>query len=198
MNGSRLRLVAGLGNPGENYRHTRHNVGFCVLDRIAASYSIPFTFRERDAVFGRGAIHGIPVVLAKPMAYMNRSGLPLIRLSEKFGISNRDLVVIHDDLDLAFGRLKIKEKGGDGGHRGVRSIIDAFGSGEFTRVRVGIGRSETGMAVVDYVLTEFSPEEAESLDEVISRTRDAVVTILCKGTKDGMNQFNTKRTEIIS
>jgi len=124
---------------------------------------------------------------------MNRSGPPVRSLAEFFQISSRDMVIVHDDIDLAYGRLKIKEKGGHGGHNGVRSLIDAFGGGEFTRLRVGIGRSETaGRPVADYVLDPFTREETAALPGVIERARDAVVTILCKGTKIGMNQFNTK------
>jgi PTH1 family peptidyl-tRNA hydrolase len=189
----RLRLVVGLGNPGAKYAATRHNIGFRVLERLAADFAIELGREKFSAGFGRGRIEGQEVVLAKPMAYMNRSGLPVRSLAEFFRISSRDMVVVHDDIDLAYGRIKIKEKGGHGGHNGVRSLIDAFGGGEFTRLRVGIGRSETvGQAVADYVLDHFTRDETAALPEVIERARDAVVTILCKGTKIGMNQFNTK------
>ncbi len=189
----RLRLVVGLGNPGAKYAVTRHNIGFRVLERLAADFAIELGREKFSAGFGRGRIEGQEVVLAKPMAYMNRSGLPVRSLAEFFRISSRDMVVVHDDIDLAYGRIKIKEKGGHGGHNGVRSLIDAFGGGEFTRLRVGIGRSETaGQAVADYVLDQFTRDETAALAGVIERARDAVVTILCKGTKIGMNQFNTK------
>jgi peptidyl-tRNA hydrolase, PTH1 family len=189
----RLRLVVGLGNPGARYAATRHNIGFRVLDRLAADFAIEVGREKFNAGFGRGRIEGLDVVLAKPMAFMNRSGLPVRSLAEFFRISSRDMVIVHDDIDLAYGRLKIKEKGGHGGHNGVRSLIDAFGGGDFTRLRVGIGRSEAaGQPVADYVLDQFTREEAAALPGVIERARDAVVTILCKGTKIGMNQFNTK------
>ena len=189
----RLRLVVGLGNPGARYAATRHNIGFKVLDRLAADFAIEVGREKFNAGFGRGRIEGLEVMLAKPMAFMNRSGLPVRSLAEFFRISSRDMVIVHDDIDLAYGRLKIKEKGGHGGHNGVRSLIDAFGGGEFTRLRVGIGRSETaGQPVADYVLDQFTREETAALPGVIERARDAVVTILCKGTKIGMNQFNTK------
>jgi peptidyl-tRNA hydrolase, PTH1 family len=119
--------------------------------------------------------------------------LPTRSLADYYKISSQEMVVIHDDIDLAYGRLKIKAKGGHGGHNGVRSLIDAFGGGEFTRLRVGVGRSTTErQAAADFVLDQFSVEEAGALPEIIVRARDAVVTILCKGTKIGMNQFNTK------
>jgi PTH1 family peptidyl-tRNA hydrolase len=106
--------------------------------------------------------------------------------------------VIHDDIDLVFGRLKIKEKGGDGGHRGVRSIIDAFGGGDFTRLRIGVGRPDAERGASDYVLGKFSLEERKVLSQIITTAKDAIVTILCKGTKEGMNRFNDKRIVILS
>ena len=130
--------------------------------------------------------------MAKPMAFMNRSGPPIQKLTHFFRIQCREMVVIHDDIDLVFGRLKIKEKGGHGGHNGIRSLMDAFGGGEFVRLRVGVGRSELGDSVTDHVLGKFSLQNAEFLARIISGARDAVVTILCKGTKTGMNLFNSK------
>jgi PTH1 family peptidyl-tRNA hydrolase len=106
------------------------------------------------------------------------------------------MLVIHDDIDLAFGRLKIKEKGGDGGHRGIRSIIDAFGGGDFMRLRIGVGRPEAGIGASDYVLGKFTLKEKKVLNQIITTARDAVVTILCKGTKEGMNRFNNRRIVI--
>jgi PTH1 family peptidyl-tRNA hydrolase len=188
-----LRLVVGLGNPGPRYAATRHNIGFRVLDRLAAEFAIAVSREKFTAVFGRGRIEDIDVVLAKPLAFMNRSGPPVRSLAEFFRISSQDLLVIHDDIDLDYGRIKIKEKGGHGGHNGVRSLIDAFGGGGFTRLRLGIGRSGTGeQPVADYVLDHFSRSEAAELPRIIERARDAVVTILCMGTRIGMNQFNTK------
>jgi len=189
----RLCLVVGLGNPGARYAATRHNIGFRVVDRLASDFRIDVGREKFSAVFGRGRIEAVDVVLAKPLAFMNRSGFPVRSLAEYFRISSRDVLVVHDDIDLAYGRLKIKEKGGHGGHNGVRSLIDAFGGGDFVRLRVGIGRSETAkQPVADYVLDHFTRDEAFELPAVIGRARDAVVTILCKGTKIGMNHFNTK------
>jgi PTH1 family peptidyl-tRNA hydrolase len=188
-----LRLIVGLGNPGMKYATTRHNIGFRVLDRLASDFAIEINREKFSTAFGRGRIEGFDVVLAKPLAFMNRSGPPTRSLADFFRISSRDMVVVHDDIDLAYGRLKIKEKGGHGGHNGIRSLIDAFGGGDFTRLRVGIGRSETAQQpVADYVLDQFTRDETATLPAIIERARDAVVTILCKGTKIGMNQFNTK------
>jgi PTH1 family peptidyl-tRNA hydrolase len=185
-------LVVGLGNPGKKYENTRHNAGFMVVDKIARDFNITFDKAKFDAVFGRGLIDNVDVILAKPMAFMNRSGPPLHKLAHYFRISGEDMLVIHDDIDLAFGRIKIKEKGGHGGHNGLRSIVDAFGGGEFARLRLGVGRSAAGESVTDHVLGKFSPEKAETLSRIISGARDAVVEILCSGTKAGMNLFNGK------
>lgn len=191
------KLVVGLGNPGEEYSGTRHNVGFRVLDRLAETYSIALVESRFEVVFGTGSIRGIPVVLAKPMAFMNLSGPPTKRLADHLGISSEQTVVIHDDLDLALGRLKIKEKGGHGGHKGVKSLMDAFGGGSFTRVRIGIGRSSLTAGaktdVVEHVLGRFSDEEEAILAPILARACEAVVTLLCLGTKEGMNRFNGKR-----
>jgi peptidyl-tRNA hydrolase, PTH1 family len=194
----RLRLVVGLGNPGRTYIGTRHNAGFIVIDEVAQVFSIEFLKRKFNAMFGTGYIDGAKVVLAKPMDFMNRSGPPVQQIAGYFRILYEDILVVHDDIDLEFGRLKIKEKGGDGGHKGVRSIIDAFGGGDFTRLRIGVGRPDAGNGAADYVLDNFAFEEKKVLSQIIASAKDAVVTILCKGAKEGMNRFNNKKISISS
>ena len=194
----RLRLVVGLGNPGDAYLKTRHNAGFMAVDEVAEAFSIPLVKRKFDTIFGRGSIDGVEVILIKPMAFMNLSGPPVLKIANYFKILCEDMLAIHDDIDLAFGRLKINEKGGDGGHKGVRSLMDAFGGGDFVRLRVGVGRPEARISAADYVLNGFSAKEIEVLDQITTKARDAVVTILCKGTKEGMNRFNNKRILISS
>ena len=185
-----LKLVVGLGNPGKNYQDTRHNAGFMVVDKIAQDFNIAFNSRKFDSAFGRGRVEDREVLLAKPMAFMNRSGPPVQKLAHYFRIQCEDMLVIHDDIDLAYGRLKIKEKGGHGGHNGIRSLMDAFGGGDFVRLRIGVGRSETGEGVTGHVLGRFSAEQSQLLARIISNARDAVVTVLSQGTKVGMNLFN--------
>ena len=148
----RVYLVAGLGNPGPSYAHTRHNAGFMVIDALGARFQIPVQRSKFNVIYGRGTIKGVDVLLAKPQAFMNRSGPPLRQLADYFRIQREAMIIVHDDIDLAFERLKIKEKGGDGGHKGIRSLIQAFGSGEFARLRVGVGRSQATADVVDHVL----------------------------------------------
>jgi len=198
MVGKRVHLVAGLGNPGTEYAKTRHNAGFLVIDDIAESYSIPLNREKFNVVFGRGVIDGVNTILAKPLSFMNRSGPPVRQLTDYFRISYRDILVIHDDIDLDFGRLKIKEKGGHGGHKGISSLIDALGKDGFIRLRIGIGRSEKGLDVSDHVLGRFGPGEKQMVRQIVERARDAAVTILCDGAKEGMNRFNDRRIQISS
>jgi PTH1 family peptidyl-tRNA hydrolase len=187
-----MRLIVGLGNPGSQYENTRHNAGFMVVDKLAGEFGISVNKNKFDVRYGRGAIEGHEVMLAKPMAFMNRSGWPVQKLAAYFKINSKDLMVVHDDIDLAFGRLKIIEKGGHGGHKGLQSIINAVGADEFVRLRIGIGRSEAGGSVSDHVLGPFFGDESKQLGSVLIRARDAVVTILTEGSKVGMNRFNKK------
>ncbi|MDO9566480.1 MAG: aminoacyl-tRNA hydrolase [Candidatus Desulfaltia sp.] len=186
-------LVVGLGNPGKTYAATRHNFGFMVLDKLADSFSIPVGKRKFNALLGRGLIEGVDVILTKPIGFMNRSGQPVHKIKEYFNISCKDILVIHDDIDLAFGTLRIKQKGGSGGHNGVESLIEFLGSNDFSRIRIGIGSSIKDIDVTDYVLSEFSYNEKKNLDEVITKAQDATITILCKGIKYAMNCFNNKK-----
>ena len=189
-----LKLVVGLGNPGKNYAGTRHNAGFMVVDKLADTFRIAMNNKKFDTIFGKGKIKDQDVVIAKPQAFMNRSGSPVRHLAGFYRISCEDMLIIHDDIDLAYGRIKIKEKGGDGGHKGIRSIKDAFGEGNFIRLRIGIGRSGAGADVVDHVLGRFGSEETGLLDKILATAMDAAVTILCEGAKEGMNRFNCMKT----
>ncbi len=193
MSSNEITLIVGLGNPGEKYARTRHNAGFIVADEIADSCSISLSKSKFDVVFGRGRINGNDVIIAKPMAFMNRSGLPIRKLSDYFGIKCEDLIIIYDDIDLPFGRIKIKEKGGHGGHNGIRSLVDTFGSRDFPRLRVGVGRSGNGADVTGHVLGRFSVEEAEILTRMVSESGKAVVSIVCDGLTVAMNNFNCLR-----
>ena len=193
-----VRLVVGLGNPGTDYASTRHNAGFLVVDQVAAAWDISLHQRKFSVALGRGRVNGVETILVKPQAYMNNSGPPVRQVGDYFKISYRDMLVIHDDIDLEFGRLKIKVKGGHGGHNGVRSLIGALGEDAFVRLRVGIGRSGDDGSVVKHVLGTFDQHERASLPKVIQRAREAVETILCEGAKEGMNRFNDKRIHISS
>ncbi len=186
-----VALVVGLGNPGEIYAQTRHNVGFMVIERLVQRFGCRAPICDGRLWKGFSEIEGKGVWLAKPLCYMNLSGGPVRELADTLGLPSQQILVVHDDLDLILGRLKIKEKGGDGGHRGIRSISEALESQYFPRLRIGIGHCETD-SVVDYVLGRFAVEEAPILDATLRQAADAVVTVLCRGTKAGMNAFNRK------
>jgi len=197
MQQEKVHLVVGLGNPDDKYKKTRHNVGFMVIDEIAKFYSISVDKKKFDTQFGRGFVEDQEVILAKPLNYMNLSGLPVRKLADYFRLSNENLLVIHDDIDLVFGGLKIKEKGGDGGHKGVKSLIHAFSGGDFKRLRVGIGRGygsrEVNENVTEHVLGRFSHDEETVIGEILVWARDGVAAILSKGTRNAMNIFNNKK-----
>lgn len=182
----------GLGNPGPDYRDTRHNIGFRVMDTLARRFQIGWEFSEPGLECGWGNIKGHAVQLLKPQRYMNCSGPPVDAFLRKFCISHREILVIHDDIDLEFGRLKIKKKGGDGGHKGIRSMMDALETGDFARLRLGIGRSEADEDVVDHVLGQFKNREQASLTDFIDHASKAAVTVLKHGVNTAMNRFNRK------
>jgi PTH1 family peptidyl-tRNA hydrolase len=161
-----------------------------VVERLAIAHGISINENRDNVVFGRGTLQGLPVVLAKPMTFMNRVGPAVKDLAHSLTLDTRDILVIHDDIDIVFGKLKIKRKGGDGGHNGVKSLIAAWESDLFTRIRVGIGRPETGQDVSAYVLGGFDREQEKLLDKVISTAQKATESVLLKGPSEAMNQFH--------
>src|SRR5512137_1292987 len=165
-------LVAGLGNPGADYSGTRHNVGFAAVERLAADGSARFSDGGGDAHAALIRVAGTPVVLLKPQTFMNRSGAAVAAWLARLALPAARLVVVHDDLDLPLGRLRVVAAGGAGGHRGVRSIQETLGTTEFPRVRVGIGRPEAGQAAADRVLTDFTPEERPVATAAVARAAE--------------------------
>ena len=182
----------GLGNPGAAYRLTRHNVGYMVVDRLALRHGISLDKQRFKSVFGSGKVDGRHVILAKPMTFMNLSGPSVRDLATFFDLDTENVLVIHDDIDVVFGKLKIKEKGGDGGHNGVRSLIVAWGSDEFVRIRIGIGRPQMDNDVSAYVLGRFDAEQEKQLSGIISTAEHAVKTVLFEGVSEAMNRFHGK------
>ena len=185
-------LIVGLGNPGLQYRNTRHNVGFRVIDRLAFARAAPLSHRSKKATWASGAWKQETVVLAKPQTFMNLSGEAVGLLTESFSVDRQRIIVIHDDLDLELGRIKIREKGGDGGHRGVRSIITHLESKDFVRIRMGIGRGGSSGEERDYVLGVFDDEQRQVVTEQIEAACEAVRTIIFEGSIVAMNRFNQK------
>jgi PTH1 family peptidyl-tRNA hydrolase len=173
-----VKLIVGLGNPGARYDATRHNVGFLVVDALGTTYHIPLREQHPLAQYGEGTIGAHQVVLAKPLTFMNASGKAVAGLCTQFALSPTDLIVIHDDLDLVLSRVKLKTQGGDAGHYGVRSIIEHLGTGEFTRIRIGIGRPATKDEVVDFVLSSFTPDELPLLDDAVHQALAIVEDLL--------------------
>jgi peptidyl-tRNA hydrolase, PTH1 family len=185
-----VKLVVGLGNPGRKYERTRHNLGFLIIDQIARQHQVALKKELCDALVGEWWSDAELTLLAKPQAYMNRSGESAKDLLDLFRATADDLVVVHDDLDLPFGRIRIRPGGGAGGHRGVLSIMDTLGGAQFYRVRVGIGRPPDAIDPTAFVLSVFTPEELGQLDKLVSRGAEAVVTLVREGGGRAMDQFN--------
>ena len=185
-----MKLVVGLGNPGRRYARTRHNLGFLLLDRIAEVRGIRIGDDRCESLVGRGEWERESLVLAKPQTYMNNSGVAAAALLRRFRVRGADLVVTYDDLDLPFGRLRIRCGGSAGGHRGLASILQHVADRDFVRLRMGIGRPPAGVDPVEYVLSRFSAEEQRSLEDILSRAEEALEAIVLKGPVRAMEDFN--------
>ncbi len=185
-----IYLIAGLGNPGDAYSSTRHNAGFMVIDHIASSCSLEMSRTKFNAKYGTGVIAGKKVILVKPMAFMNRSGYPVFSLAKYFKIETKHILIVHDDMDIDVGKLKIKKKGGDGGHKGLRSLIGSFGSKEFCRLRFGIGHAKSHHDAAGYVLGKFSPQEKPIVEKAVAGSEKVILSILSDGVDAAMNSFN--------
>lgn len=184
-------LVIGLGNPGAEYARHRHNVGFQVVDALARAHGLAFSRAKlARAQVAQGRIAGRRVILAKPQTFMNRSGQAVGRLARWHSVPPQQILIVYDELDLPLGRLRLRPEGGAGGHNGMRSIIEALGSQEFPRLRVGINRPPGKMDPADYVLHPFSPEEAEIIAPVIEQAVAAIETWLAKGIVAAMDRYN--------
>lgn len=183
------RLLVGLGNPGPEYARNRHNVGFMCLDRLAERHGLSSWRRKHHALVAEGLVKGHSVVLAKPQTFMNLSGQAVRPLVRYYGVALADLLVIHDDLDLELGVLRLRRRGSSAGHKGVQHIIDTLGSQEFPRLRIGIGRPAQGDPV-DYVLSDFALDESIVIDRTLDRAVEAIVAWLELGIEAAMNAFN--------
>ncbi len=187
-------IIVGLGNPGAKYYDTRHNIGFRVIDLLSERYSI--ALKEKDMYLaGKGAIEGVYVTLLKPLTFMNKSGIAVKKILKKTSQISNDLdltdrlIVIHDDLDLDLGILKIRRNGSSGGHRGIESIIYELGTKDFLRIKIGIGRDRT-IPVEEYVLQNFRPQEKRVIKDVIMYAALAVTSIVTEGVDKAMNKYN--------
>lgn len=181
-------LVVGLGNPGDKYDGTRHNIGFETIDYISRKYNIDVTRVKFKGVIGEGFIGGEKVILLKPTTYMNLSGESVREAMSFYKLTEEDIVIIYDDISLEVGKIRIREKGSAGGHNGIKSIISNINTDVFPRIKIGVGQP-TG-DLVSHVLGRFSKEEAEDLKEVVEVSSKAVEIIMKSGTKDAMNKLN--------
>lgn len=189
-----LKLIVGLGNPGSRYRFSRHNLGFLALDELSVQNDIAVKKNFAGALIGEGRIEKTKVILAKPQSYMNLSG-PVVRsLSEYFRVETGDVMVIHDDLDLPFGALRLKRGGGHGGHKGLGSVISSLGNPDFIRLRLGIGKPDSRITTENYVLEFFSPEEMTKLQQVVADARQAIEVSVSLGLTAAMNRYNARVT----
>jgi PTH1 family peptidyl-tRNA hydrolase len=184
------RLVVGLGNPGPRYAATRHNAGALVLQLLAERLGVKLKAHRSRCELAETRLAGTPVVLARPMSYMNTSGGPIVGAARFFKVPVESVVIVHDELDLPFGALRLKRGGGDGGHNGLRSATASLGSKEYLRVRFGIGRPPGRQDPADYVLREFSTAERKELPFLLDRAADAVETLIGQGLEAAQNQFN--------
>ncbi len=183
-------LIAGLGNPGREYRDTRHNIGFMVADRLAAELGIRIGRMQQKALVGNGIYMGNKVIIAKPVTYMNLSGQAVTSLIRYYGIEQDNFLVIHDDLDLPFGMLRLRPGGGSAGQKGMQSIIELAGTQEFARLRCGIGRPPGQMDAASYVLQPFSAQDQAELPVVLNQAVKAIMAFIEYGIDEAMNQFN--------
>ena len=185
-----MRIIVGLGNPGERYQHTRHNVGFRCIDLLARSWGINLKERRAKAVLGRGHHLEREVVLAKPRTFMNNSGEGVAYLMTRFGVKPSNIIVIYDDMDLPLGRMRIRPAGSPAGHNGIRSIINELRTPEFPRIRVGIGHPDMQGKQVSHVLNRFSEEEAPEIARMVKQVAEAVDCLLEENITVAMNRFN--------
>lgn len=186
-----MRVIIGLGNPGPEYRKTRHNVGFWVVDRLAERWGARLSRRAFLSVVGDVAWQGEKILLVRPQTYMNRSGEAVVRVRDFYHLTLSDLVVIHDDLDLPLGRIRIKRGGGGtGGNRGIASLIAALGSKDFVRVKLGIGRPPGRQDPADFVLQPFTPLEEAFILPAVDQAVEAVETVVSDGVEKAMAHFN--------
>ena len=186
-----MHLITGLGNPGAKYARTRHNVGFMVLERFGRDHGAPAARERFQGRFAKTRVAEHDVVLLEPQTYMNLSGRSVQQALHFFKLGLPELVVVHDELDLPFGAVRIKRGGGTAGHRGLASIVESCGGTEFCRLRVGIGRPRSG-SVEGYVLSDFSAQEGTALEDVLERAAAALTDIVVRGVPAAMNAHNQK------
>lgn len=185
-----MYLIVGLGNPEEKYSNTRHNMGFDVINELSKGCDIKVSKSKFDALYGMGEINGKKIILVKPQTYMNLSGESIIKFKRFYKLSNKNIIVVYDDMDLNIGDIRLKAKGGPGTHNGMKSVIDNLNTEEFIRIRVGIGTPKYKDDIINYVLEQIPKREREILDQSIIKAKDSIIEILENGIDRAMNKFN--------
>jgi len=188
-------LLVGLGNPGREYRDTRHNIGFMLMGKLATCLGVEFTRSQSKAIFTIGHYQGHKIILAKPQSFMNRSGHPTQALLKFYKLDPTDLLVAYDDVDLPFDTIRLKPSGGTAGHKGMKSIVEQLGTREFARLRLGVGRPPGHKQAANYVLKPFSKDEQEFLDQYLNRAADATLTYIREGLQPAMTMYNRSQPE---
>lgn len=183
------KLIVGLGNPGRKYEGTRHNIGFAVLDRLGQRHRLDVSRQKFNGLYATGPLTGEDVVLLMPQTFMNKSGKSVVAARQFYDISSEDTIVLHDDIDLDAGQLKIKSGGGHGGHNGLRDIVAKTGEKDFIRIRLGVGRPVHG-DVTGHVLGRFDSDEMPTIEDLIERACDAVETVITDGVQAAQNGFH--------
>ena len=188
-----MYLIVGLGNPGRQYEATRHNMGFDVIDKLVEEYQVPQTGVKFNAMYGKGRIGGQPVILMKPLSYMNLSGGPIREMANYFKIDpETEMIVVYDDIDLDPGQLRIRKKGSAGGHNGIKHIIQQLGTQNFVRIKVGVGAKPKDWDLADHVLGRFDKDDRALVEEAQERACKAVELILTDSVDAAMNEYNKK------
>ena len=191
-----MYIIAGLGNPGHEYKWTRHNVGIEVISKLAIDYNIDMGKSKYKAIIGDGRINGKKVLLVKPLTYMNLSGESISQIMSFYKEETQNLIVVCDDINLPVGNIRIRKKGSDGGQKGLRSIIEALSSEDFPRVRVGVGSKPEGWDLKNFVLSRFTEEENDGIIKGITDAGASVVSIVEGKTLDAMNMYNKKNRPV--
>ena len=185
-----MRVIFGLGNPGKDYEQSRHNIGFRVIDKLSQEHRIELNKHSCQAWIGEGEVGKEEILLVKPLTLVNAAGVSLLQLKQKHEVSLEDIIVISDDVDLELGKLRLARRGGDGGHKGLRSIIEFLGTEEFPRLRIGIDRPEEKIELKEYVLGEFTFREKKVIEEAINRASQAVGMVIRQGIDETMKHYN--------
>lgn len=183
-------VVVGLGNPGPEYAGTRHNAGFWCIDLLAKKHDITLERRHRSAIIGEGDIGDKRVIIVKPRTFVNRSGATVSYLKARYALPTCRLLIVCDDINLAPGKLRLRRKGSAGGHNGIKSVIEATGSQDFPRLRIGVGRPPEGTGQIEHVIGPMEPEDRDIVDEAVERAADAVACLLSEGMDETMSRYN--------